>query len=70
MEEVPLKGLHRIEVRDREGNTSEATLEIRYRRMLVLAPVAKAKDYGPLNLTVIHAEERGTQDASELVGGC
>ena len=31
---------------------------LRYRRMRVLPPVAKAKDYGPPELTVIHAEER------------
>ena len=61
MAEVRVKGLHRIEVRDKQrGEVSEAVLEIKYRRMLVLPPVAKAKYYGPLMLTVIHATERGT----------
>jgi hypothetical protein len=59
MREVRLKGVYRVEVRDGEGEVSEAVLELRYRRMLVLPPVAKGKDYGPLELTVIHAEERG-----------
>jgi hypothetical protein len=33
-------------VRDRNVNSSEAVLELKYRRMQVLAPLAKAKDYG------------------------
>jgi len=67
MAEVRVKGLHRIEVRDNRGEVAEAVLEIKYRRMLVLPPVAKAKDYGPLMLTVIHATERGTpQDRKKI----
>ena len=67
MKEVRLKGLHRITVRDKDGGHSEAVLELRYRRMLVLAPVAKQKDYGPLELTVIYAEERGTPKGRERI---
>ena len=57
MQEVRIQGLHRIEVRDRNGDLVEAELELKYRRMLVLPPVAKAKDYGPL--------VRSRQDALE-----
>jgi hypothetical protein len=46
-------------VKGRDGETPEAVLEIKYERMVVQAPVAKAQDYGPLTLTVIHAKERG-----------
>ena len=60
MEEVRVKGLHRVEVRDRNGDVEEAVLEIRYRRIKVLPPIGKRKRYPPLTLTVIHAEERGT----------
>ena len=67
MQEVRLKGLHRLAVRDASGAETEAVLELRYRRMLVLAPVAKQKDYGPLELTVIHAEERGTPQGRERI---
>jgi len=67
MKEVRLKGLHRVTVRDKDGAQSEAILELRYRRMLVLAPVAKQKDYGPLELTVIYAEERGTPKGRERI---
>jgi Transposase DNA-binding/Transposase Tn5 dimerisation domain len=60
MDEVRVKGLHRVEVGDRNGNVDEAVLEIRYRRIKVLPPIGKQKRYPPLTLTVIHAQERGT----------
>jgi len=60
MKEVAVKGLHRIEVRDSNGDPDEAVLEIRYREMRVLPPIGKQKRYPALTLTVIHAEERGT----------
>lgn len=59
MDEVKVKGLHRLEVQDKKGNLSEAILEIRYRRIKVLPPIGKQKQYPELWLTVIHAEERG-----------
>ena len=59
MEQVSLKGLHRIEVRDQRGNRSEATLEIRYRRIRVFPPIGKQKRYPQLMLTVIYAQELG-----------
>ena len=67
MKEVRVKGLHRIIVRDKDGEVSEAVLELRYRRMLVLAPVAKQKDYGPLVFTMIYAEECGTPKGRERI---
>jgi transposase-like protein len=60
MDEVALKGLHRIEVKDSKGDADEAILEIRYRTIRVLPPIGKQKRYPALTLTVIHAEERGT----------
>ncbi len=60
MEEVAVKGLHRIEVRDSDGDPDEAVLEIRYRKVRVLPPIGKQKRYPALTLTVIHAVERGT----------
>jgi len=60
MEEVAVKGLHRIEIRDSNGDSDEAVLEIRYRKIRVLPPIGKQKRYPALTLTVIHAEERGT----------
>jgi hypothetical protein len=60
MEEVAVKGLHRIEVRDSNGDPDQAILEIRYRKIRVLPPIGKQQRYPALTLTVIHAEERGT----------
>lgn len=59
MAEVRVKGRHRIEVRDRHGNPTETVLELRFRRIRLLPPVAKQKAYPPIELTVIYAQERG-----------
>lgn len=59
MAEVDCKGSHRIEVRDRHGNISEATLELKFRRIRVLPPIGKQSRYPELELTVLHATERG-----------
>ena len=59
MEETSVKGLHHIEVRDDEGETTKAALEIKFKRITVLPPIGKQKRYPPLDLTVIHASERG-----------
>lgn len=67
MRKIRVKGLHRIQVRDKLGEISEAVLEIRYQRMLILPPVGKEKDYGPLELTAIYAQERGTPANREKI---
>jgi hypothetical protein len=59
MEEVEVKGLHRVEVRDSTGRVGTAAVELRYRRIRVLPPIGKQKRYPALALTVIHARERG-----------
>jgi hypothetical protein len=43
-----VRGLHRIEVRDKKGDVSEATLEIKYRRIRVLPPIGKQSRYPAL----------------------
>jgi hypothetical protein len=60
MNRVSPKGLHRIEVRDDNGEPDHAVLKIRSRRIQVLPPIGKWARYPPLTLTVIHAEESGT----------
>lgn len=67
MAEVEVKGLHRVEVRDNNGDLDEAILEIRYRRIRVLPPIGKQKRYPALTLTVLHAEERGTPENREKI---
>lgn len=67
MKELHIQGLHRIQVRDEKGDPSEAVLEIKYRRILVLPPINKQKQYPRLRLTVIHAQERGTPHGREKI---
>jgi hypothetical protein len=67
MDEVTVKGLHRIEVKDSNGDPDEAVLELRYRKIRVLPPIGKQKRYPALAMTVIHAEERGTPKNREKI---
>ena len=59
MEETSVKGLHHIEIRDDEGETTKVALEIKFKHITVLPPIGKQKRYPSLDLTVIHASERG-----------
>jgi hypothetical protein len=54
-----LKGLHRIEVRTDNGEIEKVVLEVRFKRITVQPPIGKQKRYPALDLTVIHATERG-----------
>lgn len=67
MDEVSIKGLHRVEVKDKKGNLFEALLEIKYKRIKVLPPIGKKKKYPELSLTVIHAEERNPPKNREKI---
>jgi hypothetical protein len=67
MSEERVKGLHRIDVRDKKGHPSKAILEIKYRRIRVLPPINKKRRYPELTLTVIHAQERGTPQGREKI---
>jgi Transposase DNA-binding/Transposase Tn5 dimerisation domain len=66
---TPVKAVHRVEVTDRHGQVSEAVREIKCRRLCVYAPEAKQKHYGPLQLTVIDARERGNPKGRERRDG-
>ena len=67
MQEVDCKGLHHIEVRDKKGDTREAVLELRYRRIRILPPIGKQKRYPSLTLTVLHAQERDAPKGCEAI---
>lgn len=51
------RGIHVVDLTDRRGQSTQATLRVRFRRMTVLPPVGKQKRYPALSLTVIHARE-------------
>jgi hypothetical protein len=59
MDATTLKGLHRIEVRPDNGEIEKVVLEIRLKRITVQPAIGKQKRYPALDLTVIHATERG-----------
>ncbi|WP_247394880.1 IS4 family transposase [Bradyrhizobium sp. 35] len=59
MEETSVKGVHYIDVRDDKGEMTKAALEIKLKRIAVLPPIGKQNRYLALDLTVIHASERG-----------
>ena len=67
MKRVSAKGLHRIEVRDRNGELSEAVLELKWKRIQVLPPIGKNKQYPELTLTVIYAQERTSPEGRERI---
>jgi hypothetical protein len=67
MEEAPLRCLHRIEVKDKQGNSSKVIVEIRCRRLRVLPPIGKQNRYPTLTLTVIYAQELGTPKDREPI---
>jgi hypothetical protein len=57
MKHAKVKAIHRVEVRDGKGDVSEASLEVKYERLVVQPPIGKQKKYPALTLTVIHAQE-------------
>lgn len=56
----PVRGTHAVEILDDRGRVSTATVEVRFRRLTVRPPVAKQRRCPPPELTVLHADERGT----------
>ena len=58
MNEAEISGMHEVEVRDANGKPETIAVEIRFRRIHVLPPIGMQKHYPPLDLTVIHAQER------------
>src|ERR1700755_3595836 len=53
MADVEVKGQHRIQVQDINGNPTEAVLDIKYRRIRIQPPIGKQKQYPALSLTVL-----------------
>ena len=67
MKNAPVRGLHDIEVRDRNGEPCTARLLVKYERVKVLPPIGKQRRYPELTLTVIHAIEQGTPPNREAI---
>jgi hypothetical protein len=67
MGEVAVQGLHRVEVAGEDGKAGQASVEPRYRRVHVRPPIGKQKRYPALDLTVIHARERGEPEGRAAI---
>jgi hypothetical protein len=67
MKDEKVKALHLVEVRDAKGTVSLTTVEVRYRRLQIHPPIGKQKQYPPLTLTVIHAQERTAPRGRERI---
>lgn len=57
MRQSPVQATHQFELHAPDGRRCPVKLQIKYRRIKVLASVAKQKNYQALSLTVIHARE-------------
>jgi hypothetical protein len=67
MKRSQLRGLHLIEVRNRQGEQEKTALELRFQRILVRPPKDKQKNYPELVLTVIHAKENKAPKGRERI---
>jgi Transposase DNA-binding len=67
MKRSQVKAIHRVEVRDSKGKISEATLGVKYERLVVQPPIGKQKKYPALTLTVIHARETTKPNGRERI---
>lgn len=67
MKENPIRGVHRVQVRDKNGAFSQAIVEMKYRRIKIFPPIGKQNQYPKLMLTVIHAQERGNPKDREKI---
>ena len=67
MRRVKVKAIHQIEVRDTKGTVSQATVRVKYQRLRVYPPIGKQKEYPPLMLTVIYAQETSPPRGREKI---
>src|SRR3954454_6586732 len=67
MGEVAVQGLHRVEVAGEDAKAGQASIELRYQRIHVRPPIGKQKRYPALELSVIHAQERGTPEGRAAI---
>jgi hypothetical protein len=67
MGEVVVQGLHCVEVARDDGKASQAGVELRYRRVHVRPPIGKQKRCPGLELSVIHAQERGKPEGRAAI---
>jgi hypothetical protein len=67
MRSVKVKAIHRVEVRGAKGTVPEAIVRVKYHRLRIYPPAGKQKQYPPLTVTVIHAQEASTPRKREKI---
>ena len=67
MRRIKVKAMHEVQVRDAKGAVSEATVKVKYHRLRIYPPVGKQKEYPPLMLTVIYAQEASAPRGREKI---
>jgi hypothetical protein len=66
MGKCPWEGVHKVQGRTKDG-TYEASLRVRYEKLVVHPPIGKEKKYPELTLTVIHALEESQPEGRERI---
>ena len=59
MAKARVRGRYRIQLQRDNSKPETVELEIKYERLQLLPPIGKQKQYPPLQLTILHAQERG-----------
>ena len=67
MRRIKVKAIHQVEVRDAKGRVSQATVRVKYHRLRIYPPIGKQKQYPPLIVTVIYAQEASTPRNREKI---
>ena len=67
VDQAPIRGRHRLTVKDKQGNSREAILELKFTSLIVHPPEYKKKKYPALKLTVIEARERNKPTKGEPI---
>ena len=58
MAEAPVAGPHKVDIRSRGGELEQAIVELKYKQIQLIAPIAKRKRCPAVVVTVIHATEK------------
>jgi len=66
IKELPEIGTKEVEIQ-RDGRTIIVTLSISYSRIKVYPPKDKRKELSPIEMSIVHAEEKGTTDTKDKI---
>ena len=63
----PLRGIHTINIRNKNGVEERVKLDVKYCTLRICPPISKKKRYSPLLLTVIEAAEKSAPRGREPI---